>query len=111
VNVEILAGQVGRIGADGRIAEVSLPDRAARPHAITVDAAGTGLWVSQWGTSSLTHVNAVGQFHELPLPEGSEPHGMALGSDGALWVALESGSLARVRPGSGKPLGKRARFG
>jgi virginiamycin B lyase len=95
--VEILAGQLGRIGVDGRIVELPLPDRGARPHAVTVDAAGTGCWVSQWGTSSLLHVNAVGEFREVSLPDGSEPHGIALGSDGALWVALESGYLARVR--------------
>jgi virginiamycin B lyase len=27
---------------------------------------------------------------------GSEPHGLAIGPDGALWVALETGSVARI---------------
>lgn len=34
--------------------------------------------------------------HDLPTPP-SEPHGIALGPDGALWTALEIGSVARVR--------------
>lgn len=33
--------------------------------------------------------------HDLPIP-ASEPHGIILGPDGALWVALENGALARV---------------
>jgi virginiamycin B lyase len=35
--------------------------------------------------------------HDLPAP-GSEPHGIALGPDGAVWTALETGVLARIAP-------------
>ena len=34
----------------------------------------------------------------LPSPS-SEPHGIVLGPDGALWTALETGAVARVDPG------------
>jgi virginiamycin B lyase len=35
------------------------------------------------------------EVYDLPTP-GSEPHGITLGPDGALWTALEVGALARV---------------
>ena len=93
--VEIAGGQVGRIGPDGAIEEFALPDRTARPHAITADPNG-GCWLSQWGSDSVAHVSADGQVREVALPAGSEPHGLAIGPDGALWVALETGSVARI---------------
>jgi virginiamycin B lyase len=38
------------------------------------------------------------EVYDLPTP-ASEPHGIALGPDHALWTALETGSLARVAIG------------
>ncbi|MFR9723506.1 hypothetical protein ACL02R_09055 [Streptomyces sp. MS19] len=36
-------------------------------------------------------------MREYALPSGtSEPHGLAFGEDGALYVALESGHVARL---------------
>jgi len=33
---------------------------------------------------------------EIALPLKSEPHGLTIGSDGALWVALEIEAVARI---------------
>ena len=93
--VEIAAGQVGRISPDGDIHEIALPDRGARPHAIVADR-HDGCWFSQWGNSSVARVTADGHVHEIALPAASEPHGLTIGPDGALWVALEIGSAARI---------------
>ncbi|BCJ64893.1 hypothetical protein GCM10009779_61510 [Polymorphospora rubra] len=35
------------------------------------------------------------EVYDLPTP-GSEPHGITLGPDGALWTALETDALARI---------------
>ena len=92
---EILAGQIGRIPVDGTIEELPLPDKEARPHAV-IEAQADGVWVSLWGSGQVAHISDEGEIAELPLPPASEPHGLAIGPDGALWVALESGSLLRV---------------
>ncbi len=96
--VEIAAGQIGRITPDGQVTEFPLPDRAARPHAITTGTDGTA-WFTEWGTGRVGSITADGTItvHSLPTP-GSEPHGITLGPDGALWTALEIGALARIAP-------------
>jgi virginiamycin B lyase len=35
--------------------------------------------------------------YQLPTPE-SEPHGVTVGSDGNVWVALEIGKIAQLTP-------------
>jgi len=35
-------------------------------------------------------------MREVPLPAASESHGLTIGADGALWVALESGAVTRI---------------
>jgi virginiamycin B lyase len=94
--VEIAAGQIGRITTDGEVTEFPLPDRSARPHAITAGDDGR-LWFTEWGAGRVGSIGPDGtiQVHDLPTP-GSEPHGITLGPDGALWTALEIGALARV---------------
>jgi virginiamycin B lyase len=77
--------------------EFPLPDRAGRPHAIT--AGGGRLWFTEWAGNRAGSITIDGMIetYDLPTP-GCEPHGIAVGPDGALWVALENGSLARVGP-------------
>jgi virginiamycin B lyase len=94
--VEITAGQIGRITPDGQITEFPLPDRAARPHAITSGPAET-MWFTEWGGNRVGSITTDGviKTHDLTIP-GAEPHGITLGPDGALWTALETGALARI---------------
>ncbi|MGH3828059.1 MAG: virginiamycin B lyase family protein, partial [Pseudonocardiaceae bacterium] len=93
--VEIGAGQVGLIRPDGRIEEFVLPDRAARPHAIVADPDG-GCWFTEWASSRVAHITNDGKVREIALPASSEPHGLTIGPDGALWVALEAGAVIRI---------------
>ena len=57
------------------------------------------MWFTEWAGNAVGSVDSEGRIHryELPMP-GAEPHGIALGPDGALWAALEAGSLARLAP-------------
>ena len=92
---EILAGKIGRVTPEGPIQELPLGDREARPHAV-IAAQADGVWVSLWGSGRIAHVSDDGEIAELALPDSSEPHGLAIGPDGGLWVALEAGSVIRV---------------
>ncbi|GGY10973.1 hypothetical protein GCM10010324_67260 [Streptomyces hiroshimensis] len=93
--VEIGAGQIGRITVDGELTEYPLPDRETRPHAITTGPDGA-LWFSEWGRGRVGRITVDGRItsYDLPRPD-CEPHGIAH-HDGALWCALETGSLARI---------------
>ncbi|WP_442814067.1 Vgb family protein [Streptomyces sp. NBC_01761] len=97
---EIAAGQIGRRAPGGRITEYPLPNRSARPHAVTTDADGTA-WITEWGGNRVGSITSDGTVtvHDLPTP-ASEPHGISVGPDGALWTALETGALARIKPTS-----------
>ena len=55
-----------------------------------------GVWVSLWGADQIARVSADGEISSFELPPGSEPHGLALDAEGALWVALESGFVIRL---------------
>ncbi|AEM86011.1 Virginiamycin B lyase [Streptomyces violaceusniger Tu 4113] len=92
---EIGAGQIGRITVDGTVTEYPLPDRAARPHAITHGPDGA-LWFTEWGRGGVGRVTTDGRITAYDLPRADcEPHGIAP-YGGALWCALETGSLARL---------------
>jgi virginiamycin B lyase len=89
---EIVAEKVGRILAGDAIQELDLP---GKPHAVVADASG-GVWVSLWGSDQIAKIEQDGEVTTFDLPAGSEPHGMAVGPDGAIWVALESGFVLRL---------------
>jgi virginiamycin B lyase len=95
--VEILANQAGRITDDGKLEEFALPE-GSKPHAVVATNDG-GCWITLWGTSALAHLDAEGNLTtQIPLGDNSEPHGLALDSDGSVRVALEKGSLAHIQP-------------
>jgi virginiamycin B lyase len=86
------ADKLGRIPLNDAIQELDLP---GKPHAVVADAAD-GVWVSLWGADGIARVTADGDVSTFDLPPGSEPHGLAVDRDGALWVALESGFVVRL---------------
>ena len=89
---EILAGQLGRIPMDDAIQELPLGDEA-KPHAV-IPAQADGVFVSLWGAGEVAHVSFDGEV--ATIPAGEEPHGLAIGPDDGLWVALEAGVVARL---------------
>ncbi|GAA2682315.1 hypothetical protein GCM10009864_63810 [Streptomyces lunalinharesii] len=92
---EIGAGQIGRITTDGEITEFPLPDRQARPHALTTGPDGA-VWFTEWGGNRVGRITTDGLITGYALPRpASEPHGIVQ-HRGALWCALETGSLARI---------------
>lgn len=94
---EIGAGRVGRLVPGEPLQEFDLPDRAARPHAVAPDGAG-GCWVTLWAADSLAHLDERGTVTAVhDLGAGSEPHGVAVGPDGTVLVALEIGQVAMIR--------------
>ncbi|PRH75709.1 virginiamycin B lyase, partial [Streptomyces solincola] len=70
----------------------------AKPHAVAAPRPGA-CWFTEWAGNRVGHLTAEGVLtsYDLPSP-GSEPHGIAAGPDGALWVALETGAVARMTP-------------
>lgn len=92
---EIGAGRIGRITMAGDITEHPLPDPAARPHAVTAGPDGA-LWFTEWGSGRVGRITVEGRITSYALSRtDSEPHGIAA-HGGALWCALETGSLARI---------------
>ena len=97
---EILAGAIGRVDRRGAVTEFALPDRASKPHAIAADPAGGGCWFTLWGSDQLARITLDGAFSapfiDLAPSGHTEPHGVAVGADGTVWVAMESGALLAV---------------
>ena len=92
---ELLADQLGRIGVDDAVQELPLAARlqAARRHPRP---GRRRLGEPVGRRSAIAHIAGDGEYAEIPLEPGAEPHGLAVGADGALWVACEAGYLERI---------------
>ena len=90
-------GRIGRIDRHGDIVELPVPGTSPKPHAVAADGRG-GCWFTAWGTDQVGHVDPAGTVEMYDLPPGSEPHGLTVGRDGVVWVALEHGGVARLAP-------------
>ena len=67
------------------------------PHDVAPAADGEGVWYTAQGAGSLGLLDlATGEVERVPLGEGSAPHGVVVGPDGAAWVT-DSGLNAIIR--------------
>jgi virginiamycin B lyase len=100
---ESLSGKIGRITTDGKIAEFALPDPDAQPLGITTGPDGA-LWFTEASCvrksgsrcvigNKIGRITTSGQVSEFAIPsDGSGPHSITAGPDGALWFTEYYGS-------------------
>lgn len=89
------AGQVGRILKPGSAPEIIVTLPGSHPTVIVADASG-GCWFTLGGENRIGHVSAEGELVVVDVPDVSA--GIAVASDGSVWVALASGRLGRLNP-------------
>ncbi len=76
--------------------EFSVP-AGSRPHDVAPVPNGTIVWYTAQGSGELGKLDPVtGSTHHIPLGEGSAPHGVIIGPDGAPWIT-DGGLNAVVR--------------
>jgi hypothetical protein len=80
-------GVIGRIAADGTIAEQGL-GTTNKPGAIATGPDGA-LWFTLKGRAALGRVDASGSFGVLPLPAGGSTVDLTTGPDGSLWYTAQ----------------------
>jgi virginiamycin B lyase len=79
-----------------QIQEYAVP-RGSRPHDVAPDLNTNVVWYTAQATGELGKLNpATGETKHIKLGNGSSPHGVIMGSDGAAWVT-DSGLNAIVR--------------
>jgi virginiamycin B lyase len=100
---EPVSGKIVRMAADGKITEFALPNPDAQPWGITTGPDGA-LWftesacVRQPGPrcaigNKIGRITTTGSVTEFTIPsDGSGPHSITTGSDGALWFTEYYGS-------------------
>ncbi|MFK4543568.1 streptogramin lyase [Streptomyces tendae] len=77
------------------VREYTVSDADAGPYALAEGPDGA-LWFTEWGTGRVGRITVDGRLGSYALSRAdSEPHGITV-HGGALWCALESGSLARI---------------
>jgi virginiamycin B lyase len=96
----LLVGLVALLALRAEAAEVRYYDvpKGAHPHDVAADPRPGGpVWYTAQQQGALGLLNpANGNYLQIPLGEGSSPHGVILGPDGAAWVT-DSGLNAIVR--------------
>ncbi|MDQ3226472.1 MAG: lyase [Chloroflexota bacterium] len=71
------------------------------PHDVAPAADGQGVWYTAQHAGALGLLDpATGEIETIPLGEGSSPHGVVVGPDGAAWVT-DTGLNAMVRVDAG----------
>ena len=113
-------GRIGRTDPDGTVSSVPVLTPAGSPYGLCAGPDRT-LWYTLMTADRIGRISLDGGSEEFPLPAcsmpalitagpdgglaeeisfppGSEPHGIALGPGGSVWVALETGSLAHLTP-------------
>jgi hypothetical protein len=86
-----------------RVQEYPVP-AGSRPHDVAPAADGRSVWYTAQGSGQLGLLDpATGESRLIPLGEGSAPHGVIVGPDGAPWVT-DGGlnAIVRVDPGTEK---------
>ncbi|MGQ0682300.1 Vgb family protein [Bradyrhizobium sp.] len=107
---ESLSGKIGRITIDGKISEFALPDPDAQPLGITTGPDGA-LWFTEASCvrkrasrcvigNKIGRITTTGVITEFAIPsDGSGPHSITAGPDGALWFTEYYGSrIGRLVP-------------
>lgn len=101
---EPVTGKIERITTDGKITEFALPDPDAQPWGITVGPDGA-LWFTEascvrqtgsrcTGGNKIGRITTTGLVTEFAVPsDGSGPHSITTGPDGALWFTEYYGSM------------------
>jgi virginiamycin B lyase len=100
---EPVSGKIVRMTTDGKITEFSLPDPNAQPWGITTGPDGA-LWFTEASCvrkqgpqciigNKIGRITTTGLITEFTVPsDGSGPHSITAGSDGALWFTEYYGS-------------------
>ena len=79
-----------------RVQEYPVP-AGSRPHDVAPAAEGRSVWYTAQGSGELGLLDpATGESRLIPLGEGSAPHGVIVGPDGAPWIT-DGGLNAIVR--------------
>jgi len=98
-----LSGKIGRISTEGKITEFALPNPNAQPWGITTGPDGA-LWFTESACirqpgprcvvgNKIGRITTTGLVTEFEIPsDGSGPHSIAAGPDGALWFTEYYGS-------------------
>ena len=98
---ENFAGAIGKLDPrTGQFAEYPMPDPSVRdPHTPLFDGRGMLVFTAQAANRIGRLDPATGKVETVDLGEGSAPHGVVVGADGAAWVTDGgANAIARVDP-------------